>query len=204
MNQFIEIPANKISLSKRKLVYGVGVNDADYKVEIVKNGRRMQCPYYLRWMNMLRRCYYSKYHEKYPTYKGCSVCKEWLTFSVFEAWMLKQDWKGMALDKDILNQGNKIYAPEYCRFISQALNSLLTASGAARGDLPLGVTWHKHLKKYRARINIDGNEKHLGYFNTIEEAKAVYDKAKYAEINRHAMMQTDPEIRNGLLNWVID
>jgi len=204
MNDFPKIAASKRSLANRKLIYGRGINDADCQTEIVKDGRRITCPYYRRWMNILVRCYSSKFHEKNPTYKGCSVCKSWLTFSNFEKWMLQQNWKGNQLDKDIINQGNKIYAPEYCRFISHELNTLLVARDAIRGSYPMGVSWSKWHKKYTAQISIGGKRKHLGLFKTPEEAKAVYNKAKYAEIKRHAMMQSDPLIKAGLLNWVLE
>ncbi len=40
-----------------------------------------------------------------------------------------------------------------------------------------GITFHKN--KYRARIVIDGKSKHLGYFNTAQEAHDAYcEKAK--------------------------
>jgi len=42
----------------------------------------------------------------------------------------------------------------------------------------LGVSWHKRLKKFAARININGTLKHLGYFNTPEAAQSVYIQAK--------------------------
>jgi len=118
--------------------------------------------------------------------------------------MLTQDWQGKQLDKDLVRQGNREYCPEYCRFVSQALNSLLVGNDAVRGDLPLGVYLHKASKKYRAKLNINGKQKHLGDFKTVEAAKSAYDKAKYSEIHRHAMIQTDPAIREGLLNWVIE
>ena len=42
-----------------------------------------------------------------------------------------------------------------------------------------GVTYHKPSNKYRAAININGNNKHLGYYETAEEASRYYeDKAK--------------------------
>jgi len=204
MNDFIKIKATARSLSQRKLVYGHGRNDADYKTEIVKNGRTIRCPYYRRWKDMIMLCYSSKCHEKQPTYIGCEVCDAWLAFSNFRKWMVRQPWQGNVLDKDLIKQGNKIYAPEYCRFISQALNNLLLARDAARGDLPLGICWDKQNKKYRACISIDGKRKYLGYFQTVQAAKAAYDSAKYADIQRHAMMQDDPLIKAGLLNWVIE
>ena len=42
-----------------------------------------------------------------------------------------------------------------------------------------GVNYHKPSNKYRAVININGNNKHLGYYETAEEASRYYeDKAK--------------------------
>jgi hypothetical protein len=44
-------------------------------------------------------------------------------------------------------------------------------------DLPTGVSWNKRTKKYRAYIQIDGKQIHLGYFSTPEEASEAYQKA---------------------------
>ena len=41
-----------------------------------------------------------------------------------------------------------------------------------------GVSWHKGQKKWLARIRIKGVEKHLGYYDTPEEAHEVYLCAK--------------------------
>jgi len=203
MDNFQKIKATARSLSRRKLVYGFGVNNSWFKVYSTINEKQVVYTPYQTWMGMLKRCYSSTYQEKHPTYIGCIVCDDWLTFSVFEAWMVKQDWKGNQLDKDIIEQGNKLYAPEYCRFIPQALNSLLVARDASRGLYPLGVCWYKRDNVYKSEIAINGKSKHLGYFKTVQEAKAVYDKAKYAEIRRHALMQDDPAIKAGLLDWVV-
>lgn len=40
-----------------------------------------------------------------------------------------------------------------------------------------GVCFHKPTKKYTAQIHVNRTKKHLGLFNTIEEAKAAYDAA---------------------------
>ena len=113
-----------------KLVYGVGINDADYDVAIneyytndegVKGERRIwTCPYYSRWMNMLTRCYSDKFQEGNPTYKGCYVAEEWKTFSNFKEWMVTQEWEGLELDKDILFVGNREYGPEKCVFVTKS------------------------------------------------------------------------------------
>ena len=45
----------------------------------------------------------------------------------------------------------------------------------------IGVSWHKLNKKWLANIKIDSKHKHLGYFDTEEEAHKVYQK-EYNEI----------------------
>ena len=53
----------------------------------------------------------------------------------------------MCLDKDILYKGNKEYAPDKCIFVPERINKLFLKNDADRGDLPIGVTYHKN-KKY--------------------------------------------------------
>lgn len=55
-----------------KLLYGVGLNDYDGKINV--NGKILK--FYKVWQSMLSRCYDFKYHSRYPAYIGCSVCKE--------------------------------------------------------------------------------------------------------------------------------
>ena len=40
-----------------------------------------------------------------------------------------------------------------------------------------GVHWHKRVKKWVARIQIDKRSKHLGCYDNVEEASKAYDKA---------------------------
>jgi len=178
MKEFIEVPASRASLAQRKPAYGIGINDADYMTEQNINGKKVRCPYYRRWRDMLKRCYSKKFHEKYPTYKNCTVCKEWLLFSAFKDWMIQQEWEGMELDKDIKIKGNKIYSPDTCLFIPHALNSLLTDSAAIRGKYPVGVCFNKQAKKFVAHLKYNSKLKHLGYFTTQEAASQCYQAAR--------------------------
>lgn len=202
MTNFIEIPASKKSISFRKPVFGVGINDADYMVCPRINRKMLTCPHYKVWVNMLNRCYSDKYQDKRPTYKGCSTCEEWLIFSKFKYWMVKQDWQGKCLDKDLLFQGNKIYSPETCVFVTIAINSLLTDCKATRGLWPQGVGFHKRVKKFHASIRINGKLKHIGYFDSKKEAHEAYKKEKYALIKEVALKQIEP-LRSALLSYVI-
>jgi hypothetical protein len=40
-----------------------------------------------------------------------------------------------------------------------------------------GVSWRKDTQKYQAKIKVNGVKKHLGYYNTLEEAAAAYNTA---------------------------
>ncbi len=98
-----------------KLVWGVGVNDLGYRVQVKEwvtenGGKRIRktvflCSYYTAWGNMLQRCYSKKYLESKPSYIGTSVCSEWVYATEFKKWMEQQDWRGKSLDKDIIAPG---------------------------------------------------------------------------------------------------
>jgi hypothetical protein len=199
MKEFIEIPACKQSLGQRKLVYGVGVNDADYMTQPLVNGKLVRCPYYTVWISMLRRAYGSKFHINQPTYVGCSVCTEWLTFSNFKGWMLMQDFVEKALDKDLLVVGNKIYSPDTCLFISKVINNLITDHTVKTGIHALGVSRYGREKSYRAIGSIDGRRKPLGSFPTEAEASRAYRTFKASYIKQVALEQTNQQLKEALL-----
>tara|TARA_R110000744_G_scaffold239328_1_gene356718 strand:+ start:470 stop:850 length:381 start_codon:yes stop_codon:yes gene_type:complete len=109
--EFIARPANAMSLVKRKLVLGVGINDVDYRIRYVKGRRTVKCPYYLKWHRMLLMCYCPRYAKLHPRLKRCTVVNSWLTFSVFKAWMMQQEWFNRKL-----SVYNTIYSPLTCEF----------------------------------------------------------------------------------------
>ena len=148
---------------------------------------------------MLKREFDCEFLKDNPTYKGCTIAKEWLTFSNFKAWMEKQDWKNKQLDKDILIPGNKHYSPETCVFVSHQINSLFGDHGAARGLYPQGVSHYKKRNKYVAQISKFGKHKLLGRFNSVNAAARCYAKAKVEYIETIALMQNNNKIKEGLM-----
>ena len=153
-------------------VFGVGVYDKIYEDKKI----------YTRWIGILKRCYSEKELKKCPTYKDVFICKEWKIYSNFEKWYNENyyeiEGEAMELDKDILIKGNKIYSPDTCIFVPHRINSLFTKSNKARGNFPIGVTFHKAQNKYCSKINILGKRVSLGYSQTPEEAFYIYKKAK--------------------------
>lgn len=156
------------------------------------------------WQGMLQRCYSKEFHENNPTYKDCTVCAEWQNFQVFAEWFYKESnyEEGMALDKDIIIQGNKTYSPSTCLFVTQEINSLLVDSTASRGEYALGVNFDRSAGKFKAQYSKEGVKKSLGYFETEEEAYNVYCTHKYKLIKDVALKQKEP-LKTALLNWVI-
>lgn len=164
------MPASKQSLSGRSLVHGVGVNDADYVTHKEKNKKVIwRCPFYLKWKQMLRRCYCPLWHKQYPTYIGCSVCPEWRYFSKFRLWMENQKWEGMALDKDILVKGNRVYGSDTCCFIPTAINSLFCSGRKKKNNLPEGVKLTRN-GKYVVQLRIRPGVTYYKTLPTLREA----------------------------------
>ena len=189
----------------------VGINDADYVTQkfetIIVDGKQKRkliwtCPFYRTWSNMINRCYSAKYQERNKTYMGCSVTDEWLTFSNFKAWMEKQNFEGMQLDKDLLFEGNKVYSPETCVFVTKAVNTFTTDSGAARGKWLIGVTWDKGVNKFKSncRNPFSGEGEYLGYFTCEQEAHQAWLKRKLELTYELAAIQEDSRVAESLID----
>ena len=196
----------------KKLVQGVGVNDADYVIKKLETigyvgGKQKQkqvwvCPFYETWKHMLERCYSTKYQERQPAYVKCTVSDSWLKFSNFKAWMMTQNWEGMQLDKDILFEGNKIYSPETCVFVTQAVNKFTTDRGAARGKWLIGAYWHKQTEKFQAKCcnPFTKKQEYLGLFTCEQQAHEAWLTRKIELAHELAAVQEDPRVAKALIN----
>lgn len=188
--------------SKKRLVFGYGINDANYPVtSFSKEGKRETCPFYVVWVNMLKRCYCSAYRKDRPSYKDVLVCDDWLRFSNFKAWMETQDWKGKQLDKDLLVEGNKVYSPDTCVFISHVINSFILDSAASRGEFPIGVSWNARAGKFTSYCNnpFSGKREHLGSFQCPNAAHKRWAEKKFEFAKMLAQTQTDRRVADSLL-----
>ena len=159
-----------------KTVYNHGfIGEGDYKPSI----KSIHTPQYESWIGILRRCYDKKYQERQPTYRNCTVCKEWHNFQTFAQWYDDNYYEiknqRMELDKDILIKGNKKYSPETCCFVPNRINVLFTKHNGKRGTYPIGVSFNKDAKKFKSFCNNeDGSQELLGYYSTPELAFNTY------------------------------
>ena len=168
-------------------VYGVGyLGVGKYKSSI--NGKMTK--EYREWKSMLARCYDEEYHKKRPTYKNVIADEYFHNFQNYCKWRednyYEIEGETMCLDKDILVKGNKEYAPDKCIFVPERINTLFIKCDNDRGSFPIGVSYNKQKNKYAAQCNIKGKTKHLGYFNTVEEAFLAYKQFKEQYIKQVA------------------
>lgn len=190
-----------------RLLFGFGINDADYNVvehEIIEGKRKIvwSCPFYVKWRDMLYRCINKDLKIKFPTYADCAVYADWKYFSNFKAWMEQQDWEGKQLDKDLLVRNNKFYSPDTCIFISSKVNLFIVEKRSDNRVWPIGVSWHKRDRKFRARCQsvATGRAVTIGYFKTPEEAHTAWLAFKLEQAKILANEQTDERVAKALID----
>jgi hypothetical protein len=156
------------------VVYDVGIVGNKYKT-VDENSKSIK--EYTIWYHILQRCFDETYIRKHPAYRGVDVCKEWLYFPNFYEWLHNQSnfnkWyngKRWAVDKDILNKGNKTYSPENCCIIPQNVNCLFLKREAERGIYPIGVYCTEDGFGARCRNPFLDKTVDLGHYSTPENA----------------------------------
>lgn len=161
---------------------------------------------YIKWFNMLTRCYSDVCHKKQPTYIKCTVCSEWHSYANFKKWCednyYSVDNEVIELDKDILHKGNTIYSPETCIFVPKSINSMFVNNKASRGEYPIGV-----IKTSKEQFRVCLQKKTIGYYDNILEAFEVYKENKERLIKEVADKYRDkiPEkLYNALINWEVE
>ena len=203
-----------IKLAKNQKIVNGHVKD--YMTPIIENvgylggkldEKVMNTASYNTWRHMLIRCYDKKYQEKQPTYIGCTVFDEWKSFAIFKKWFNENYVEGYELDKDILVKGNKVYSPKTCCFVPAYINTLFTKSNASRGNFPIGVARSKNGLRFIANITINNKTKHLGAYDTIEEAFFAYKQAKeewIKEVANKWKNKIAPNVYEALMNYQVE
>lgn len=129
---------------------------------------------YMTWIDMIDRCYVNQ--EEFPSYYHIStVCEEWFNFQKFALWYEENRYEcpgRLHLDKDILIPGNKIYSPDTCLLVPQRINMLFV-------NLPNPYRLPNGIRKTDTnRFYATYGGKHLGTYDTLEEAYCIYAKEK--------------------------
>ena len=199
MTTFPFVPPTNLSISCRKLIRGVGINDSNYQTQPIVDGVTYLCPTYRTWKAMFERCYCPKWHLKQPTYIDCTVDERWHSFMAFREWHISQpDYLNLCLDKDILFPGNKVYGPDTCVMVSHAVNNFYTNVKSGDHKYPIGVTCVNG--KYIAEVSIGTGKRWRSIrYSTIEQASLAY-YAKRREIGLSlASVQSDKRVADAII-----
>lgn len=178
-------------MTKRTLIQGVGINDADYEYrrqEKVDGKYKIiyQCKIHSMWKDLLRRCYNQQYKAKYLHYQDVTCCEDWLVFSKFKEWidsqgdLLDKDGRVKHLDKDLLNMNNKHYSPENCIVVSRKINNFFLEGLPNKETKVRGVCYNKKVRKYQVfcKDPLNRYSKYIGNVVTVEEGNVLYRTTK--------------------------
>lgn len=133
---------------------------------------------YRAWNEMLERAYSPAFHARCPTYAGVTVCDEWHCLQSFGSWFDANYVEGFHLDKDLLIEGNKQYSPDACCFVPGWLNTLLISNHISSGSVwPEGVN-QKPNGRFCAQVRRYNKNRHIGVYDTPDEAGRAYQRAK--------------------------
>lgn len=145
--------------------------------------------FYRIWKNVKQRST-NEGHRDYVDYggRGVGLHPSWESFENFKDDMYQDYLKHVeehgedntSLDR-VDNDGN--YEPSNCRWATRALQEYNKPIASQNTSGVKGVSWYKKTGKWRAFIKIEKKYKHLGLFETIEEAAEARLKAERMLLN---------------------
>lgn len=187
--------------------FGVGFLGNSAPLERAIKGKSTKS--YVRWNNMLERCFCPNRHNLNPWYLGTTVDSDWYNFDIFNKWHQIQtgnDISGWQLDKDLLSKTEKHYSPETCVFLPQKINAMLSylEINVIR-DLPIGVHWNKQGKNFHVMTQENGKRKNH-YLKDKQEAFNIYRDYKESTIISAAEQYRkllDPKAYEALISYKV-
>lgn len=103
--------------------------------------------------------------------RGITVCKAWDEFRAFYVWAMSHGYTdALSLDR---KKGNRGYYPSNCRWATRSEQSGNRRKSNGKSSRYIGVSWHKHTKRWYAYIQHAGTAHKLGVFKSeVQAAKA--------------------------------
>jgi hypothetical protein len=191
--------------SVEQLVFGFGVNNADYKVYEHVDGEQKVCPVYNEWCHILRRG--SDLHENVPRhYENVKISESFKYFMDFRHWLLNvqpnKNWRDCVPDKDLLSGDVKLYSPETIVYVPVKINNFILSRANDRGEYMLGVSRDKRTNKYTASCSNPFTKasigSYIGTFDTELEAHKAWQDKKHEYACALAELQDDPRVADAL------
>lgn len=144
-------------------------SSGDSKIgELRQNHGKSYSKEYNSWHAMLQRCT-NKNNTQYHLYggRGIKVCDEWYKFINFYKDMGEKPTANHSLDRIDFNGD---YEPANCRWADRFTQSI-NKRVQSRNKLGVkGVYLDQHTNKYMAYIGLEGSNKVIGRYDSLEEA----------------------------------
>ena len=103
------------------------------------------------------------------------------------AWLyMTGEWPANQIDHIDRNRSNNRFAN--LRPATSLQNKWNTSRQARSTSGTKGVTWHKRLKRWRAQIRLAGVSRHLGYFDSTDDAAVAYAAAARVQFGEFASL----------------
>jgi hypothetical protein len=159
-----QVRVGRFSDPLQKVVQGIGY------LGLGKYNRKDHKRCYSSWLNIIQRCYNTVNPNK--TYIDCEVHPLWHNFQNFAAWYEGNHIEGYQIDKDIKVEGNKVYGPETCMFVSPQENAEKAAAKTYTMVNPEGevVTFYNMHKMCR-ELGLDSSLMAKVYFGKMKTYK---------------------------------
>ena len=93
--------------------------------------------------------------------------------------------KGYDLDKDIIKENNREFSPDHCLLVPKEINILFKKDYNKTSNLPKGVN------AVRDKFRASAYGKHIGYFDTADEAHEAFNKKRKQMIIKTALEWQD-------------
>jgi hypothetical protein len=154
-------------------------NGSKYRnpIQVEGEGKRPTLPIYNIWKGMRYRCHLVQPAHKVHKYyrgRGIEVCPEWRDdYDAFYDWSMINGYQDDYQIDRIDPNGN--YEPSNCRWVKDIVNR---TNKRPYGEIKYkGVYKHyAHLERYTAILQIDRKSKHIGTYDTPEEAARSFDE----------------------------
>ena len=161
---------------------------------------------YKKWSSMFRRCYSEVDAKDRSHYSDCEIHEDWFNFQNFASWLAnnKSYQPDYHLDKDLIFLGNRVYSPKACCLVPIEINNLFLDPKSKSRNLPLGVKADSRSGRFIASMRMDSKNKHIGSFDTPQDAHQAYVVAKesYAkEVANKWRGHIDERVYDALMNW---
>ena len=158
---------------------------------------------FIKWKNMIQRCYSDKVHILKPYYMDKDVCIEWQNYGNFKIWYDAHYIPGtkVDLDKDLLCKKSNMYSSETCVLMSHFLNTVFEDRGI-----------ESNIKQndngtYSVSMSILSKRIDLGSFDSEDKAQEGNIEGKIAYIRELADKSKNkvPDcVYEAMMNWKIE